>query len=117
MDPGSVLRPLAAGVAVFLVVALVVTELLAPRIEFSVLVGLPAGIVAGLAAAAFVAVRQGSPGTGRRRGAIAFGNAGVAFVVVLVGAVWLLGLPVTLAIGTAAGVAVLAGLVTFVVRG
>ena len=45
---------LAAGAATFLVVTAVVSEVLLPVIEFSVLVGLPAGVAAGAAAAVLV---------------------------------------------------------------
>ncbi|OAQ52644.1 hypothetical protein HTG_09975 [Natrinema mahii] len=49
----------AAGIAAFLVVVVAVSELLVPAIEFSVLVGLPAGVGAGVLVAAVVFVQFG----------------------------------------------------------
>lgn len=50
MNPRRALSALGAGVTTFLVVAVAVIELLA--VEFSALVGLPVGLVAGIAVAA-----------------------------------------------------------------
>ena len=77
---------LASGLAAFLVGVVVTTELLAPDIEFSVFVGIPVGIVAGVAMAAVVALGLGpDAGPGRRRIARSLGTFGVAFLVVLFG--------------------------------
>ena len=46
----------AAGVATFLVVGVVVTELALPFVAFSVLVGLPVATLVGLGAGVFAAV-------------------------------------------------------------
>ncbi len=60
----SVLVSLSLGIVAFLVVGILVTELVSPWIEFSLFVGIPAGIVAGVVVAlATTLVRR------RRRGA------------------------------------------------
>jgi len=74
---------LAVGVAVFVIVGAVVTELAAPSIEFSLFIGLPAGFVAGIGVAAFVYLRLGAEEPTRRRPAIALTGFGAAFLVVL----------------------------------
>jgi hypothetical protein len=56
---------LGVGVSAFLVAAVAVTELLAPRIEFSALVGLPVGLLVGAAAAAATRLRLWSSRRGR----------------------------------------------------
>ena len=74
---------LAAGIATFLLVGVLVTELTAARVEFSLFLGIPAGLVAGTAAAAVVFARLGDPDPAKRRVALASGGFGVAFVGVL----------------------------------
>ena len=99
---------LAAGVATFIVAGVAVTELLQSRIEFSLLVGLPVGLVAGSLAAAVVArgVNEGEPPQ-RRRLATAFGAFGAGFLVVLfVGIVLSLGTIISIVIGVAVGIIV-----------
>jgi hypothetical protein len=77
----------ASGLASFLAVGVLVTELATPYIEFSLFVGLPVGLLAGVAVAAIVAVGLGpAAGPGRRRPALALGTFGVTFLVVLFGA-------------------------------
>lgn len=68
---------LAAGVATFLIVGVAVTELLQSRIEFSLLVGSPVGLVAGAIAAGLVAWGTNNGASAqRRRLATAFGTFG-----------------------------------------
>ena len=104
---------LAAGVAAFLVVGLVVTEIASAWIEFSVFVGLPAGIVAGVAVAAAVAfgLADDSPQRYRLAGTIAgFGVGFLAAVVVFSGVV---GLGVVLSTGLGVVVGLVAAVVSY----
>ncbi len=75
----------AAGLAAALVVGAAVTEVALRWIEFSLFVGIPAGLAAGVVVA--VAVLRGFTAdapAGRRRAATAVGGFGAAFLVVLV---------------------------------
>lgn len=76
---------LVAGIASFLVVGIAVTAVAERWIEFSVFVGLPAGLVAGAVAAAAVSLGldDGAPAE-RRRLALAFGLFGAGFLATLV---------------------------------
>ncbi|MFB6151028.1 MAG: hypothetical protein ABEJ40_04400 [Haloarculaceae archaeon] len=99
----------AAGVAAFLVVTVLVTELAAPSVEFSLFLGLPAGAIAGLSAFALVALGLGDDlRPRRRRRAVAVGAFGVVFLVVAVVEVAVLGATnsVALAVGTIVGAGV-----------
>lgn len=99
---------LAAGLATFFVVGVAVTELLQSRIAFSLLVGLPAGLVAGAFAASLVAwgVTEGAPAQ-RRRLATAFGTFGLGFLVVLVaGSLLSVGVTISIVIGVGVGVVI-----------
>jgi hypothetical protein len=99
---------LAAGVATFLIVGVAVTELLQSRIEFSLLVGLPVGLVAGAIAAGLVAwgTSKGAPAQ-RRRLATAFGAFGAGFLVVLVAGILLsIGTIISIVIGVGVGIIV-----------
>jgi hypothetical protein len=113
---GRLTLALAAGVAAFVLVGAGVTELVAPRIAFSAIVGLPAGGLAGLLTAVLVVVlfRRGT--NRRRRLARVLGGVGVGF---LIGG--LAGLAVGLRVSRSllAGVAVggVFGVVTLLGRG
>jgi len=106
---------LAAGVAAFLVVGVTVTELAAARIEFSVFVGIPAGVVAGMAVTAAVAFELAdvdSPQRYRLAGAVAgFGVGFLAAVIVLSG---LVGLGVVLSMALGVVVGLVAAVVSYV---
>ncbi|WP_247008120.1 hypothetical protein [Halorientalis litorea] len=100
---------LAAGVSAFVLVAVAVTELASSRIEFSLFLGLPAGLVAGAVTTALVAVGLGrSPAS--RRFALAAAAFGVAFPLSLVAIAFLVGsgiltaMAVAVVVGTAAAV-------------
>lgn len=94
-----------AGALAFLAVGLGVTELLAPRVAFSVFLGAPAGLLAGVAVALAVLLADG--GHARAvRGLAAFG---LTFALALVGAVAVLALPVVVSLLGAAVVALVAG--------
>ncbi|WP_123538827.1 hypothetical protein [Halosimplex salinum] len=105
---------LAAGVAVFLVVGVAVTEAALQWIEFSLFVGLPVGLVAGVTAAALVLLGVGDEvSLQRRRAAVALGVFGVVFlaVLVVVAGVFSVGTLHSLSLATAVGL--LAGIGSF----
>lgn len=108
MKPRTVGYALAAGVAALLVVGVVGTELgTAAGIEFSLFVGIPLGLAAGVAAAAVVFLRVEDPDPSRRRPAVALAGFGVAFVgtvlvVALLGAAGVLQVRNTVALVAAA---------------
>ncbi|WP_336037179.1 hypothetical protein [Halobacterium yunchengense] len=77
MNGRRAVAALGAGLAVFLVVAVAVVEALA--FEFSALVGLPVGLVAGAVVAGYVALRYSS--FGRRPRAVADALAGFGLAV------------------------------------
>lgn len=99
---------LAAGVAAFLLVGVAVTELALAWIEFSLFVGLPAGLAAGafVAAAVYLGLAEDAPAR-RRRVAVTAGGFGVGFLVVLV----LIAVVVDLGVVSSLGVALFAGAV------
>ncbi|MHB9285895.1 hypothetical protein ACKVMT_02510 [Halobacteriales archaeon Cl-PHB] len=76
---------LAAGLAAFLLVGAAVTEFALRWVEFSLFVGLPAGLIAGVAmtAAVYWGLAADAP-TRRHRVAVAAAAFGVTFVAVLV---------------------------------
>lgn len=87
-----------AGVAAFVLVGVAVTELASRVIEFSLFVGIPAGLLFGAAAAILVLARLEDPSPARRRPAVVVAWFGVAFVVALLLGTGLLGLPNSTAI-------------------
>jgi len=104
---------LAAGVTAFVLVGVAVTELAASRIEFSLFLGLPAGLVAGAVTTALVAVGLGRSSASRRF-ALAVGAFGVAFPLSLVAIAFLLGSGVLTAMAVAVVVGVVAAVGTYV---
>jgi len=101
----------AAGIATFLVVFVAASELLLSAIEFSVLVGLPAGIGAGVLIAAVVLVQFGRNADGTPRPlALFLGAFGITFLAVFLALV-LLRAGVTGSIVIATGIGIVAGLV------
>lgn len=104
----------AAGIATFLVVFVVVSEALLPYIEFSVLVGIPAGLFVGVLVAAFVLTQLGKEDDRTRRGiAYALGAFGVTLLIVFVLATTLQ-VGVTISLLGAVIVGVLVGIGVFV---
>lgn len=76
---------LLAGIAVTVIVGVTITALLESYIAFSVFLGIPAGLIAGAAAAGGVYLGLGDEApTERRRVAAAFGLFGAGLVVTLV---------------------------------
>ncbi len=105
---------IASGIASFLVVGVLATELAAPYIEFSLFVGIPVGIVAGVATAAVVAVGLGPAAVpGRRRLALSLGAFGVAFLVALFGAAGEVGTGTVIALVAAVIVGLIAAVAAF----
>jgi hypothetical protein len=102
-----------AGVAAFLLVGVAVTELLAARIEFSLFVGIPAGIVAGAVVTALVALGVGRDDAGARRIAVAAGTFGAAFLVTTVAVAVLVGIGVVLSMAAGVVVGLVAALVGY----
>jgi hypothetical protein len=119
MDARNVGIALAAGLATFLVVGALVTELALPFIAFSLFVGVPVGFVAGLTVTVFVLVGLADDlATRRRRGAIAVGSFGVVFLLVFVVEAVILSTRNSVALPVAAIVGVLAaGLAYWQFRG
>lgn len=78
------LLALAAGLAAFLLVGVAVTELASRWIEFSLLLGLPAGLIAGVVATVLVGGGLARSEGRRYDAALAGGFAGAAFLVVSV---------------------------------
>lgn len=80
MDAQAVLAAAGAGVATVLLVGGVLTAVLEPAIRFSALVGLPVGLLAGLAA--FVGIVLGLDRTDTLAGQLLGGYAAVGFAVI-----------------------------------
>jgi len=98
----------AAGVTTFLLVTVAVTSLFERWIEFSVFVGLPAGLLAGVLAFGTVAYRLAETApAGRRRLVGAVGGFSAAFLLALLGLTLGWNGSVALSIGVALGVGVL----------
>jgi len=111
MRPRTAGLALLAGLATFVVVGVGATELVAPQVEFSLFVGIPVGLLAGVAAAALVFARLEDPSPGRRRPANAVAGFGVGFVVAVLLGAGVLGMRYSIAIPAAAVVGVLAAAV------
>lgn len=105
----------AAGIATYLITGVAVTEFAQPWIEFSLFVGLPAGVTAGAFAAAVVYLGLADDAPARhRRIAGALAGFGAVSLVVLIALSGLLDVGVTLALGIAFVVGVVAGIGTYV---
>lgn len=105
---------LAAGVAALLLVGATVTELLSDRIAFSLFVGFPAGLAAGLGAAAVAYLWAGERATtAQRRVALGLGAGGGACLVALALAV-AVGTRLSLALAVGAGTGIVVGAVAAV---
>lgn len=106
---------LAAGITAFLVVVVAVTEIAQPWIEFSLFLGIPAGIVAAAftAAAVYLGLADDAP-AGRRRIAGTFGAFGVAYLAALVVLGGIVDIGTALAIVVSAGIALVVAAVAYV---
>ena len=115
MEGRDVGLALAAGLAVFLVVGALVTELALPYIEFSLFVGIPVGAIAGLTATVFVLLGLSDDlPTRRRRAAIAVGAFGVGFLLVFVVEAVVLSTRTSVALPVAVIVGVFVGILAFI---
>lgn len=103
MNARNALLAAVTGFAGFMLATVGVTALLEPRIEFSVLVGLPVGVVAGMLLTWLVYTRLTSPEGSGRRGAIALVAGGIAFVAAMALTV-IVDVGLTLSISIATGV-------------
>lgn len=111
MNARNALMAAVAGFAGFMLATVAVTALLEPRIEFSVLVGLPVGILAGLVVTAFVYRRLTGPAD--ERGALAIVAAAIGFVATMALMVTF-GMGVTLSILVAIAACIGVGAATYV---
>lgn len=98
MNLRGVALALGAGLAAFLVVGVIVTEVGTAYTEFSVFLGIPAGLVAAVVVVVTVLLGYGeSVSPGRRRAASAVGAFGLLFLLGLVVGVGAVGVPVVTA--------------------
>lgn len=99
MNVKSLGLALVAGLAAFLVVGVAVTEFTLRWIEFSLFLGLPAGLAAGAftAAGVYLGLAEDAP-AGRRRIAGAFAAFGGGFLVALLVLGWILEVGATAAL-------------------
>lgn len=104
---------LLAGAAAFLLAGVAVTAAAAPYTEFSVFLGIPAGVVAGAVATLAVLLGVGDPEPGRRRAGKTVAAFGLVFVVGLVVGFGAIGTPVVVSTGSAAVTGLVAALVVW----
>jgi hypothetical protein len=115
MSLKSISLALLSGIAAFLIVGVAVTEFTQPWIEFSLFLGIPAGIATGAftAAGVYLGLADDSP-AGRRRIAGAFAAFGAGFIVALVVFGWVVNTGVTTAIVISVIVALAVGAVAYI---
>lgn len=115
MSVRSFVAALGAGIAAFLIVGVSVTEFAQTWIEFSLLVGIPAGLAAGAftAAAVYLGLADDAPAR-RRRIAGGFAAFGAGFLVALILLGWVVNIGVTMAIGISVVVALVVGVVAYI---
>ncbi|MFB6130921.1 MAG: hypothetical protein ABEJ28_08885 [Salinigranum sp.] len=114
MSLRTVALAVSAGLAAALLVGVGVTELLLPVVAFSLFVGLPAGLLAGLAASAFVYLGASGGRVARRRSAVALGWFGVTLLGVFLLASLAFGVRNSVALVVAAVLGALVALGTYV---
>ena len=107
----AALYALAAGLAAFLLVGVAVTELAASQVEFSLFLGIPAGLVAGAITATTVLFTAEGDDPRRRRLGFAVGTFGVVFLLglLVVALVLRQGVVVAIVAGLALGILGAAG--------
>lgn len=115
MNPRNALLAVVTGFAGFMLTTVAVTAGLEPRVEFSVLVGLPVGIVVGLVLTWYTYTRltRAHTGTTGSRPANALVAGAVTFVLVMAVTVTV-GAGATMALAGAVILAVIAGAVMYV---
>lgn len=114
MSVRSFVLALGAGIAAFLIVGVGVTEFAQTWIEFSLFVGIPAGLAAGAftAAAVYLGLADDAPPR-RRRIAGSFAAFGAGFLVALLLLSWVLNLGVTIGIVISVVVALVLAVVAY----
>lgn len=112
MHARNVLLAAVTGFAGFMLATVAVTALLEPRIEFSIFVGLPVGILVGLVVTWYVYSRLTRDQSGGRRTATALVAAAVGFVVGFAIPATV-GVGLTISMTVAVATAVVAGLVSY----
>lgn len=114
MDLKSVTLALLSGIVVFLTVGAAVTEFTQRWIEFSLFVGIPAGLATGAVtvAAVYFGLTDDAP-VDRRRIAGAFAGFGVGFILVLVVFGWIVDTGVAAAIVVSLVVALTVGALAY----
>lgn len=115
MSLKSVSVALSSGIAAFLVVGVAVAELAHPWIEFSLLLGIPAGLATGAftAAGVYLGLADDAPAD-RRRIAGSFAAFGVGFSLALVVLGWVVNVGVGTAIVSSVVVALAVAVVAYV---
>lgn len=115
MQLKSLVLALVAGLAAFLVVGVAVTELVQSWIEFSLFLGIPAGLGAGafVAALVYLWLADDVPAQ-RQRVAITFASFGVAFLVILLAISIVLDMGTTLTLIVATVVGIMAAIAAYV---
>jgi hypothetical protein len=81
MAPRSVLTTIGAGITTFLLISVLIIELL--DMEFSAIIGLPVGVVAGIVVSVVLWVARNQLSPGVRRAVTAYATFGVALLVLL----------------------------------
>lgn len=94
------------GVSGFIIFGVIATEIASPYIEFSVFVGIPVGLIAGLVLTALVIATLGTDDPAKRRSGASVASFGIAFLVValLVAGILRLRISLSLIIGGVAGI-------------
>lgn len=115
MNAKSIGLALAAGLAVFLIIGIAVTEFAQTWIEFSVFLGIPAGLATGVftATAVYLGLADDVPAQ-RRHITEAFVGSSTAFLVVLIVLGGVLDLGITLTLGIAFVVGLVAGIGVYI---
>lgn len=115
MNVKSLALALVAGLAAFLVVGVAVTEFTLRWVEFSLLLGIPAGLAVGAftAAGVYLGLADDAP-AGRRRIAGAFAGFGGGFLAALLVLGWVLQVGATAALVGAVVVALVVTAVAYV---
>lgn len=103
-----------AGLAAFIIVGVTVTEVTAEWIEFSLFVGIPAGVVAGVAVALVVYLGMSSDAPRfRRRVALGLGTFGGTFLLALIVGI-ILNAPTVMLLMVATAIGAIAGMLAFI---
>lgn len=113
MELRDVALAVVSGLATFVIVGVAVTEVTAEWIEFSLFVGIPAGVISGVAVTlvVYLGLTSETPGT-RRPIAIGLGTFGGVFILVLVLGL-IINTPTVTVLLVATAVGVVGGIIAF----